>query len=59
MIGKEILNYRITGIIGQGGMGTVYLGVNKFIQEQKVAIKVINHDMLNDFLANVNFRIPA
>lgn len=49
MIGKEILNYRITGIIGQGGMGTVYLGVNKFIQEQKVAIKVINHDMLNDF----------
>lgn len=49
MIGKEILNYRITGIIGQGGMGTVYLGVNKYIQEQKVAIKVINHDMLNDF----------
>ncbi len=49
MIGKEILNYRITGIIGQGGMGTVYMGVNKFIQEQKVAIKVINHDMLNDF----------
>ncbi len=49
MIGKEILNYRITGIIGQGGMGTVYMGVNKFIQEQKVAIKVINHDMLNDY----------
>lgn len=49
MIGKEILNYRITGIIGQGGMGTVFLAVNKFIQEQKVAIKVINHDMLNDF----------
>lgn len=49
MIGKEILNYRITGIIGQGGMGTVYIGVNKFIQEQKVAIKVINHDMLNDY----------
>lgn len=49
MIGKEILNYRITGILGKGGMGTVYLGVNKFIQEQKVAIKVINADMLNDF----------
>lgn len=49
MIGQEILNYRITGIIGQGGMGTVYCGENKFIQEQKVAIKVINHDMLNDF----------
>ena len=49
MIGKEILNYRIVDVIGQGGMGTVYLGVNKYIQEQKVAIKVINHDMLNDF----------
>lgn len=49
MIGKEILNYRITSIIGQGGMGTVYLAVNKFIQEQKVAIKVINANMLNDF----------
>lgn len=49
MIGKEILNYRITGTIGKGGMGTVYSAVNKFIQEQKVAIKVINHDMLNDF----------
>ena len=49
MIGKEILNYRITGIIGQGGMGTVYSAVNIFIQQQQVAIKVINHDMLNDF----------
>ncbi len=49
MIGKEILNYHITGIIGKGGMGTVYIAVNKYIQEQQVAIKVINHDMLNDF----------
>ena len=49
MIGKEILNYQITGLIGKGGMGTVYAAVNKFIQEQKVAIKVINHEMLNDF----------
>ena len=49
---EEILNYRITGIIGKGGMGTVYSAVNKFIQEQTVAIKVINHDMLNDFTRN-------
>ena len=49
MIGKEILNYRIISIVGQGGMGTVYLAINKFIKEQKVAIKVINHDMLNEF----------
>lgn len=49
MIGKEILNYVITDVIGQGGMGVVYAAVNKFIREQKVAIKMINHDMLNDF----------
>ncbi len=49
LIGKEILNYRILEVIGGGGMGKVYLAQNKFIAEQKVAIKVINHDMLNDF----------
>lgn len=49
MLNQEILNYRITKVIGQGGMGTVYLAVNKFIEEQRVAIKVINANMLNDF----------
>jgi serine/threonine protein kinase len=38
MIGKEILNYQIESLIGEGGMGTVYMGVNKNIG-QKVAIK--------------------
>lgn len=49
MIGKEILNYTILSLIGQGGMGSVYLGENKYIKEQKVAIKVINSNMVNDF----------
>ena len=38
MIGQEILNYKIENLIGEGGMGTVYLGINKQIG-QKVAIK--------------------
>lgn len=47
MIGKEILNYIITSYIGKGGMGTVFLAENKYIKQQKVAIKVINADMVN------------
>lgn len=49
MIGKEILNYTIVSLIGKGGMGSVYLAENKYIKQQKVAIKVINSDMINDF----------
>lgn len=49
MIGKEILNYTIVSLIGKGGMGSVYLAVNKYIKQQKVAIKVINGNMKNDF----------
>ncbi len=49
MIGKEILNYTIVSRIGKGGMGSVYLAQNKYITQQKVAIKVINSDMINDF----------
>lgn len=49
MIGKEILNYTILSLIGSGGMGSVYLAENKYIRQQKVAIKVINANMVNDF----------
>ncbi|MGN0033989.1 MAG: serine/threonine-protein kinase [Candidatus Limimorpha sp.] len=49
MIGKEILNYTILSLIGKGGMGSVYLAEHKYIKQQKVAIKVINGNMINDF----------
>lgn len=49
MIGKEILNYTILSFIGKGGMGSVYLAEHKYIKQQKVAIKVINKEMVNDF----------
>lgn len=48
MIGKEILNYIIISKIGSGGMGTVYLAEHKFIKQQKVAIKVIHSNMVNE-----------
>lgn len=49
MIGKEILNYTIVSFIGKGGMGSVYLAEHKYIKQQKVAIKVINNEMVNAF----------
>ena len=49
MIGKEILNYTIVSLVGKGGMGSVYLAEHKYIKQQKVAIKVINGNMINDF----------
>lgn len=49
MIGKEILNYRIIALIGKGGMGSVYLAEHNLISKEKVAIKVINANMANDF----------
>lgn len=49
MIGKEILNYTVVSFIGKGGMGSVYLGEHKYIKSQKVAIKVINKEMVNSF----------
>lgn len=49
VIGREILNYVIKDSLGTGGMGSVYLAENKFIKGNKVAIKVINSDMANDY----------
>lgn len=41
MIGTQIQNYRIERLIGEGGMGNVYLGVHTHIG-RKVAIKALN-----------------
>lgn len=51
--GKEILNYRITSMIGRGGMGAVYLAEHKNINNQKAAIKIINADMVNPYTRNM------
>ena len=49
MIGREVLNYIIVKLLGTGGMGSVYLAEHKFIKDNKVAIKVINPEMSNDY----------
>lgn len=44
MIGKQILNYTIKSILGEGGMGTVYLAQHLSI-DRKVAIKVLKPEL--------------
>jgi serine/threonine-protein kinase len=57
-IGKEILNYRIEQELGKGGMGSVYLAVNKNI-DQKVAIKVLNENLADSVVIRKKFRDEA
>lgn len=44
MLGKTILNYKIISLIGEGGMGNVYLGEHVSIG-RKVAIKVLRPEL--------------
>ncbi|GHV90755.1 serine/threonine protein kinase [Spirochaetia bacterium] len=58
LIGKEILNYRIEQELGKGGMGSVYLAVNKNI-DQKVAVKALNANLAGSVVIRKKFRDEA
>jgi serine/threonine protein kinase len=58
LLGKKLLNYRIEKLLGQGGMGEVYLGVHTEI-ERKVAIKVISPHLAQDERIRERFRREA
>jgi eukaryotic-like serine/threonine-protein kinase len=44
---KKLGKYEITGVLGKGGMGTVYQGVDPII-ERTVALKTIRKELLED-----------
>jgi serine/threonine protein kinase len=44
VIGETINNYRVTGLLGEGGMGTVYVAEHPFIG-RKAAIKVLKQEL--------------
>ena len=48
-------NYRIERAIGEGGMGKVFLASNTFIEEDRVAIKVIRSEQVHDELIREMF----
>jgi serine/threonine protein kinase len=68
MIGETLGSYRVTALIGQGGMGTVYAGEHP-LMGRKVAVKVLrpelcgSHDdverFFNEARATARLRHPA
>ncbi|MCS6820614.1 MAG: serine/threonine protein kinase [Microscillaceae bacterium] len=58
MIGEQILNYKITSKIGEGGMGAVYLAMHTQI-ERKAAIKVLHPTYVNNPIIRERFKNEA
>jgi serine/threonine protein kinase len=56
MIGREILNYRMEKVIGEGGMGTVYKASHTKIPNRIAAIKVLKSNFLNNDNLKNRFR---
>jgi len=58
MIGRVLGEYTVTGILGWGGMGTVYDGIQPTIGKE-VAIKVLNPKLCNDLQMTKRFLAEA
>ena len=58
MIGHIIGNYKILERIGEGGMGTVYKGVDQML-EREVAVKVLRADLAHRPMIVERFRSEA
>lgn len=58
MIGKTIQNIKIRSLLGKGGMGTVYKGVDEMLQRE-VAIKVLHPELLYNDQVKKRFQTEA
>jgi serine/threonine protein kinase len=58
MLGTQILNYRLTALIGEGGMGHVYLGEHISLG-RKAAIKVLLQQYANNPEIRARFKNEA
>ncbi|MCI0514498.1 serine/threonine protein kinase, partial [candidate division KSB1 bacterium] len=58
LIGKSIGNYIIQEIVGKGGMGTVFRGMDQAL-ERTVAIKMIDPELARDESFLRRFRTEA
>jgi len=58
MIGERILNYQINSLLGEGGIGKVYLATHTQL-ERKVAVKALNEHLVNNEEIRERFRQEA
>ncbi len=58
MIGERILNYQIESLLGEGGVGKVYLAVHTQLG-RKVAIKALNANLVGNQEVRERFRQEA
>ena len=58
MLGKQILNYRIESLLGEGGMGNVYLGLHTHLN-RKVAVKALHPVLARNFEIRERFKNEA
>jgi serine/threonine protein kinase len=58
MIGERVLNYKIEALLGEGGVGSVYLATHSQLG-RKVAIKVLNPSLVNNGEVRERFRNEA
>jgi serine/threonine protein kinase len=58
MIGRHILNYEIKSLIGEGGMGAVYLAEHTQVR-RKVAVKVLHPQFLKNQEIRTRFKNEA
>jgi serine/threonine protein kinase len=58
MIGLKINNYEIQSLLGEGGMGSVYLAVHPFLG-RRAAIKILRKDLASNEQAVIRFMNEA
>ncbi|TAG93633.1 MAG: serine/threonine protein kinase, partial [Bacteroidetes bacterium] len=58
MVGERILNYQVEKLLGEGGVGQVYLATHTQLG-RKVAIKILNPALVNHQEVKERFRQEA
>ena len=59
LVGQEVRNYKVLGLLGEGGMGQVYLAQDTGPLDRKVALKFLPEDLALDGSARTRFQREA